>query len=170
MNWYIIYVRGSYENKLVEYLNDSGFTAFVPMKAKYFRDHGVSKMVNQLLFPNYIFVESELDNIEFSKKLELLKQRKTGFVKQLRHDLQGTSALDANEKNMIERLVGKNKVIENSIGFIENDKVVVTQGPLMGFESHIVYINRHKRSATLEIDIMGEIRSVQVSLEIVSKI
>jgi transcriptional antiterminator NusG len=170
MNWYIIYVRGSYEEKLVEYLNECGFTAFVPMKAKYFRDNGVAKTVNQLLFPNYIFVESDLDNVEFSEKLELLKKRKSGFVKQLRHDLQGTSALDSSEKAMIERLIGKNNIIENSIGFIENDKVVVTQGPLMGFESHIVYINRHKRIATIEIDIMGEIRSVQVSLEIVSKI
>ena len=170
MNWYIIYVRGSYEDKLVEYLNDNGFNAFVPRRVKYLRKQGIVTKVNQLLFPNYIFVESELDNVEFSEKLELLKKRKTGFVKQLRHDLLGTSALDANEKAMIERLIGKKKVIESSIGFIENDKVVVTEGPLMGFESNIVYINRHKRSATLEIDMMGEIRSVQVSLEIVSKI
>lgn len=169
-NWYILYVRGGYEEKLTEFLNQEGFSAFVPMKEKYFSKQGIAKMVKQKLFPNYIFIESELDNIKFSESINDLKKKRTGFVKELKHDLEGTSALDESEKLVIERLIGIHKVIGKSVGFIENDKVVVTEGPLMGFESEIVYINRHKRMAVLEIEMMGERRKIQVSLEIISKI
>ena len=59
--------------------------------------------------------------------------------------------------------------MEHSIGFIEGNEVFVTEGPLMGFESKIVKIDRHKRKATIEVEFCGEKRLVNVSLEIISK-
>lgn len=56
-----------------------------------------------------------------------------------------------------------------SCGFIENDKVTVTQGPLVGKEGCIRKINRHKRVAEVEVFFMGRATRVQVPLEIVTK-
>ena len=70
----------------------------------------------------------------------------------------------------LEKLLGRNKVVEYSVGFIENDRVVITEGPLVGLESNIIHIDRHKRICTLEIEMLGQKREVKVSLEIVSKV
>ena len=56
-----------------------------------------------------------------------------------------------------------------SEGFIENDRVVITSGPLQGNEGLIRKIDRHKRKAYLEIDMFGRKLKTQVGLEIVRK-
>ncbi|MEG0034722.1 MAG: antitermination protein NusG, partial [Bacilli bacterium] len=108
--------------------------------------------------------------IDFSEKFNQFKIRNKNLIKQLRYDLEGTPPLQEEEINILEKLLGLNKIVEVSLGFIEDDKVVITDGPLMGFESYITYINRHKREAKLEIELLGSKREVTVSLDILTKI
>ena len=56
-----------------------------------------------------------------------------------------------------------------SEGIIENDRVVVTKGPLKGNEGLIRKIDRHKRRAYLEVGLFGRKIETQVGLEIVEK-
>ena len=53
--------------------------------------------------------------------------------------------------------------------FIENDRVIITSGPLKGNEALIKKIDRHKRRAYLEIEMFGRKVEAQVGLEIVKK-
>jgi transcriptional antiterminator NusG len=55
------------------------------------------------------------------------------------------------------------------VGVIEGDRIIVTKGPLQGFESLIKKIDRHKRKATIEITLMGLPLAVDVGLEVISK-
>ena len=56
-----------------------------------------------------------------------------------------------------------------SEGVIENSKVRVISGPLVGKEGFIKRIDRHKRKAFLEMEMFGRVQKVQVGLEIVAK-
>ena len=94
----------------------------------------------------------------------------SGIIKELKFDNEGTSALKEEEKQLIEELIGANKVMKHSVGYIKGDKVIVTQGPLKGLESEIVYINRHNRKAVLEISMFDQVVKLNTSLEIIEKI
>lgn len=61
------------------------------------------------------------------------------------------------------------RVIEMSSGVIEHDRVIVNTGPLQGLEGSIRKIDRHKRLACLEIQMLGRVKTIVVGLEIVSK-
>jgi transcription termination/antitermination protein NusG len=67
------------------------------------------------------------------------------------------------------KFANKDHVIENSIGLIEGDKIIITEGPLMGHESMIKKIDSHKRIAQLDIEMFGQLRTITVALEIISK-
>lgn len=60
-------------------------------------------------------------------------------------------------------------VVELSQGVIEGDRVRVSAGPLMGLESAIRKVDRHKRTAWIEVSLMGRTKLVKVGLEIVRK-
>lgn len=60
-------------------------------------------------------------------------------------------------------------LVEISSGVIENDRVQILAGPLMGMEGNIRRIDRHKRTAYLEIEMFGRTVEMKVGLEIIRK-
>ncbi|GJM55060.1 hypothetical protein ATOP_07150 [Granulimonas faecalis] len=60
-------------------------------------------------------------------------------------------------------------VVELSQGVIEGDRVRVSAGPLKGLESAIRKVDRHKRTAWIEVSLMGRTKLVKVGMEIVRK-
>lgn len=170
MIWYVLYVRGGKEEQIVRHLRKEGLAAFVPKVEKIHKKQGVSFKVEKVLFPNYIFVESELNSIDFNVKLSEVKMKRFFQAKNLQYDLEGTSALSEEEQLMLERLLGKNKVVRHSTGIIEGDRIIILDGPLKGFESSIKKIDRHQRKAIIEVDVSSHPLQASVSLEIISKI
>ena len=168
-NWFVLFVKTGDEVKALRALKTEGLDAFMVTMEVVHRKQGKSFLVAKNMFPGYLFVESELDLVEFDIQLKMLSNRISYFMKLLKFDNEGTSVLYPDEKEYLQRLVNDKKVVEHSIGFIEGNEVFVTEGPLQGFESKIVKIDRHKRRATLEVEFCGELRYVDVSLEIISK-
>lgn len=64
----------------------------------------------------------------------------------------------------------EDQVVELSTGIIENDKVRIQSGPLVGMEGFIKKIDRHKRRAVLEIEMYGRVVEMKVGVEIVEKV
>lgn len=64
-------------------------------------------------------------------------------------------------------MCGEDYCLKNSVGIIEGNKVKVLSGALMGKETSIKKINRHKRQAVIEMMIFGETREIAVALEII---
>lgn len=60
-------------------------------------------------------------------------------------------------------------MIEMSEGIMEGSKVIVLRGPLMGHGAEIKRVNRHRRTAELEIRMLGRVKTIRLGLEIVSK-
>jgi transcription antitermination factor NusG len=57
-----------------------------------------------------------------------------------------------------------------SIGIVIGDKIRIKSGLLIGMESMIKKIDRHGRNATIELNLLVDIRNVTVALEITAKI
>lgn len=49
------------------------------------------------------------------------------------------------------------KVLEISEGIIEDDKIIVTKGPLLGMEGFIRKFDKHRRNAWIEIDMFEKL-------------
>ena len=169
-NWYVLFVKSRNETKICEALLREKYDAFIPMKEVIFRKGKMVERVQKIMFPSYVFVETDEDYVTFNENLKVIKTKVSGIVRNLKYDNEGTAPLTKQEVELLNRLLGKKRVMEHSIGFIEGDRIIITEGPLMGFESQIVHIDRHKRQATLELDILGNRTATKVSLEIISKI
>ena len=63
----------------------------------------------------------------------------------------------------------ENRTVEMSTGVVEGDDVIILNGPLMGHAGWIKKIDRHKRLAYLEVEMLGRTTTVKLGLEIVVK-
>lgn len=169
MNWHVLFVLGGHEHKIKDKINESHHDAFIPKVTKLFKRKDELRKEDVPLFKNYVFVKSKSNTIEFQEYIQHEIQHMTGFIKLLKHDNEGTESLYPHEKEFLMKFANKDHVINQSQGFIEGDKIVITEGPLIGHESLIRKIDRHKRIAQLDIEMFGDKRTITVGLEIISK-
>ena len=166
--WYVIQVRTGTEEEIqrqCETIIDKSILekSFIPKYEQERKYQGEWHTELKILFPGYVFlVSGEKEKMFFEVK------RIIGVTKLL-----GTGEtivpLTDEEVNFLLRLGGDEQTVEMSEGIIENDRVVVTSGPLKGSEGLIRKIDRHKRKAWLEIEMFGRTVEMQVGLEVVGK-
>lgn len=166
--WYVIQVRSGNEADIVRQCRllvkaEILLECFIPYYEELKRFQGQWHKEKSILFPGYVFLVT--DHV-----VELFHQLKK--VPELTRLLGvGNEIVPLNEKEVdFLRRFGKDKhLVEVSQGFIVNDRVVVTDGPLAGNEGLIKRIDRHKRKAYLEIPMFGRLVMAQVGLEVVEK-
>ncbi len=136
---------------------------FIPFRECRRKRNGVWKNEKTTLFPGYVFLIT--DNPD-----ELYNQLKKveGMTKLLRAD-QTVLQLTIDEEELLKNLGGDNHIVEMSYGFIEGQKVTITEGPLKGMEGLIRKIDRHKRSCIVEVQMFGQNTKMTAGLEIVEK-
>lgn len=66
------------------------------------------------------------------------------------------------EKAFINRIAGRDNIVEISVGYKEGDRIKIVSGPMMGLEGDIVHVDRHKRLVTINMTLFG--RSVKTTL------
>lgn len=140
-------------------------TFFAPRYQYQRKIKGSWELVEELLTPGYVYIKtSMLDIDELTRQL----QQVPAFARVLTQDGKIIS-LSADDEAWLTRLTGANYVVEPSIGVMEGDKIVIVDGPLKGLETHIKKIDRHKRLAYVEVQLLGRIKLVKVGAEIVRK-
>lgn len=137
------------------------FIPYYEEKRKYL---GAWHTEKKILFAGYIFMCSSRF-MDLSKNLRQLTQTTI---------LSGTEEvriilLQEDEVELLKRLSVDEKILELSTGIIVNGKVVITEGPLVGMETCIRKIDRHKRKAWLEVGMFGQMIRIAVGLEITEK-
>lgn len=170
MNIYILFVLRRYEQKIREFINAyDDMEAIVPSRIKLIKKRTDVIKEEQLLFPGYVFIKTSRENKEFRTFIQNYVYTIKGFIKILSHSDNDISTLSKEEALSITPFFKNEGLFESSVGFVKDDKVVVTSGPLIGLESQIKYVDRHKKMAILEIPLFNEVKEVKVSLEILSK-
>ena len=169
MNWYVIQVRSGHEKAIIEKCKKriskelliDCFTPEYVCQKKYL---GKWHDVKDILFKGYIFMISdhivEL-NVELKKILD--------FTKIIGRKKAEICCLDEDEIVFIKSFADKNYTVDMSTGFIQGDKIFVTEGPLQGKEGLIIKIDRHKRIAYLQLSMFNKETIAKVGLEIISK-
>lgn len=118
------------------------------------------------LFPDYFFLDTEQPT-EVEERLKLLSRIMKpvcvgkDFV-----------PIYPEEQQFLEEMMDGQRVIRKSTGNLINGKFDIYAGPLRDAEKHrlIKKVDRHRRLADLEIRLLGTVKKVQVTLEIVKKI
>ncbi len=194
--WYVIQTRTGHEDQVREICDDrldkrgvnKVFVPKIELKKKY---HGEWQMVKKPMYPGYIFIAVDEKTAGEERKEDFLKiekaQRGVNATGQTTTDLLfmdlkkiphltkivGTGriavALDESDVNRIRTFIGDGDLAELSTGIIEGDKVQIFGGALKGKEALIKKIDRHKRIAKVETELLGEKRVIEVGLEIILK-
>ena len=115
-------------------------------------------------FPGYLFLITE--------QIEAMRQqlqRIPEFTKVLGTDGE-IVPLSQEEERFLQQLAGDGQCVEMSYGIQAGDQVMIESGPLRGMESFVRKINRHKRTAIVEITMFMEKREITLGLEILKKI
>lgn len=174
--WYVIQVRAGQEEKIVfqcrkkiqnyiEGTEKAGMLerCFIPYYEQKRRYEGAWHTEQRVLFPGYVFlISNDVEGLFFELKKVQGLTKLIGTGKEI-------VPLSESEVQLLLHLGGDDQIVETSIGVMEQDQICITRGPLMGLEGCIKKIDRHKRTAWLEIEMMGRIVETRVGLEVVEK-
>ena len=166
--WYVMQVRtGSEENIQLQCQKDISSDiledCFIPYYEEKKNIKGEWKTQRKILFPGYVFLDSR-QVVRLYSNL----QQVSGLTKLLKTGDE-VVPLTKEEVHFLKTFGGEEQIVAVSEGIIENSKVIVMSGPLMGKEGYIKRIDRHKRRAFLEMPMLGQRQKIRVGLEIVSK-
>lgn len=165
MYWYVVHVKLERSSKLVSFFNQQNNTkAFIPKMERWYNIKGKKDYIIKDLYPDYVFIKSEMDQLEFNKKFKGFFKSIDGFAQLL--ELEDVYVLKTEEQILMERLLDNKNIIRHSVGNIVNSKLIVEEGPLVNLENKVIKIDRHKRLAILKSDFFNKIT---VPLEVVSK-
>ena len=167
--WYVIQVAGGTEHKvkgdLERYLPEGLMEkCFIPLYEEKVKFNHNWHMKTKILFPCYLFVVTD-----DPEKLYMELKHIDGLTKLLKSG-DDILPLPENEVDLLKRLGGDNHIVEMSLGYKEGDKVVITKGPLIGYETLIKKIDRHKRKAILEVEFFHQKKEIEVGLEVLPSV
>jgi len=135
-----------------------------------FRYGGKWHLEKRTLLPGYLFLSDpepamlQRQGVEKECRKETGRKGKAGNT-----HLERDASLVFYELSCLKSLCSQGCLIEMSRGIITNGVPVVTSGPLRGREQIIRRIDRHKRTAEIEILLAGRKTRVVVGLEIYQK-
>lgn len=167
--WYVIQVQGGREEAMAQRIeqlvpSDVFDEVFYPKYTTEIKQRGAWQQVQKPLFPGYLVCVTR-DPRGVQRRLNAMD----GFARVL---AQGDEfvPLACEERELIGAFTRRGeRVVPMSEAFKDGDRVVVTEGPLLGHEGLIKDINRHKCTAYLEVDLCGRRVSTRVGLAVLSK-
>lgn len=171
MRTYVMQVATGRELKTLDLIDrvlgaSAGAAFFVPRFQYHKKVKGSWQLVEELLTPGYVYARTAARAVDdVARRLWQVP----AFTRMLAQDDGSFVPLSTDEEAWLERLTGEDHVVEPSLGFIEGDQVVITDGPLKGLESRIKKIDRHKRLAYVDVHLMGRTKTIKVGVEIVRK-
>ncbi|MBO5621536.1 MAG: antiterminator LoaP [Butyrivibrio sp.] len=167
--WYVIQVRTGREHDIItmyeKRIKVPDEEIFIIRCMRFIRNPGGGFHEQEAnAFPGYVFADTH--NIE-------------DLIERLRDIPELTKVIGAGEEifpiykeeeDILKFLVGDNHLIGTSKGIIKNNRIIITSGNLAGHEGMIVWVNRHRKVACIEIDISGHKVKTKVGLEIEERI
>ena len=120
--------------------------------------------VKKVLFPGYFFVDTK----DIEAVLKELRQvsRLTKVLK----SADVVSPISEEEQEFLKGMMNEEHIVECSTGFIVGDRICITDGPLRNHYGIIKKVDRHRRTAKLEINFFGRMTPVEIGLEILARL
>lgn len=166
--WYVLWTDVGKEEKTKTHVkNHVDSSLYTHCKILYRRKRhffqGESELVTLLLFPGYIFIET--DNVkEFAEKVSQFPGR--NIVLQTDNLF---CPIRKEEEFLLTDFADKKGIIEMSSGYIDNNRVVVTDGPLKGYDKYIKKVIKRNSTAILEMTIFDKKVEYSLGLDIINR-
>lgn len=125
---------------------------------------GTWQPVDERLFPGYVIcatsqVEELADKLRRVKSLTKILGNDNAFI-----------PLTDDEKSWVQTATQKGRrTVGESVGYMDDGKLVIVDGPLLGRESWVRKVSHRKRLAYLELPMGGRTVRAQAGLHMVSK-
>lgn len=168
--WYIVNVVAGQENKICDEINklatENEFIekAFIPVKKVFKHVRGKKVEVAQKLFPNYVFVNMEMNNASYGVIRNIPKV--LGF---LGSKLKPEEVSDEKISKLLERIDEENNVSEKDIYEI-GDIVKVIEGPFESFTGTVESKDSEKNILKISISIFGRPTIIDIEAKRVEKV
>lgn len=174
---YVVQVSNGFEahvkKSLLFYSQDNPCVqdVFYPLRERRYKINGEWVIRNEKLFPGYIFVETNdsIDLFRIVKRIpeyarllavtSVYKDKKLNFIPLSEEEEMNVNRLCPSRTNHLTEI--------SEIAFHEGGKVEIMRGPLQGLESQIVKIDKHARTATIRIEILGQFVDTKVGIDLV---
>lgn len=145
--WYALHVQEGAEAATADKLNrilgpDCLRRAFALRKECWMKRQGVWRMVAKPMWPQYLFAES-IDAVALAEALGKLSFR----VEIAGVEGRGVAPLDDGVRAWLEQNVDSTGTVRGSVAEIVGGELRVLSGPLVGQESRVLKVDRHKRTA-----------------------
>jgi transcriptional antiterminator NusG len=171
-NWYVLFVLTGHENEAMRDVNlmlPRDFARpFLPTVVLPFKRGSIVKHEIKLIFPGYLFVETDAIFNDFADEIYPCLRRSEHIMKLLNYGGWQEVSIHDEERRCLESLWREdNQRIESSKGILHDGRVVVIEGPLRDQEGKIRKLIRHKMQAVVDIELLNECREIAIGLEIV---
>lgn len=172
MSWYVIHVETGYEDIVCKYIDKVKnymfegvkYKLLVPKRKIFERKQGIRKVVIRRMFPGYVLIETD-DILDFYIRakdvphiLKFLKAR--DYFYEVRSD----------EIRQIIHMADNKGLIDVSQAFMVNDKIIISDGPLLGMEGIIRKIDKRKGRAKVEFHINNKLLPIDLGIDIIQKV
>ena len=160
-NWYVIFVMTGKEDTISRIINTNfkeECKAFVQKRLMRERRNGTWTNRLRTLFPGYVFLNGRITSIQYSKLKNV-----PGVIRLFQDDYR---PIRINEEDiyLINKLMQNGDIIGTSHLLVNGHKVAVISGPLLGLEGHINKVDKRKKRARVQLNFMGEPRTVDLCI------
>jgi transcriptional antiterminator NusG len=168
MNYYAIQVKTRGEGKFIRLFNalnpQSRLFLHFPMRRIDIRRKGKVRQTTVSVFPGYIFIEAEMEDII---EYQWAFRRTEGFYRFLRSN-QNIVPLSDRDLELVLHFIKKvGPVAELSkVYFNEDSRIVVVDGPLMGLEGRIIKVDKRKKRAKVQLSLYEDSFSIDLAFEV----
>lgn len=162
--WCVLQVRGNQELLIQEQLIDAGYHALVPRENRLIRSGGNWITKEYILFPNYVFVETDYKAEDF--------YRITGIagVQRFLGDKRSPSSLTYIEEEWVKLLSCEGVPLEpTQVAIDDNGDIQILKGILLKFKSRIKSFNKRQHKAKFEITVCNEVKEITLSIDVINE-
>lgn len=162
--WCVLQVKGGQELQIKEQLQAAGYQALVPREDRLIRSGGAWTQKEYLLFPNYVFVETEYHAGDFYRISSL------SGVQKFLGDKRYPSSLSYLEEMWIKILNNQDQPLSPTQVCVDDDgNIELLKGILLTFKSRIKSYNKRQRKAVFAITVCGEEKEITLSIDVVNE-
>lgn len=167
--WYVIQVQARRELAVVEKCHKRnvilpGEEVFTMLSERMVKERGEWKKKTEVAFQKYIIAETK-DADGFRVRLQ-----KIGEMAKMLGVNDQVVPIYPEEEERLKRLGGPEHVIRYSEGYMLNERLIVTDGPMKGMEGQVKWTDRHQRLAGVEVLLLGRKVVVKMGIGILKRI
>ena len=173
MGWYALFVETGREEHVKKHIHNSldfsvvgtPYELLIAKREIKERKDGIEQTVEKRMFPGCILLETE-NILEFH--LELMTRRSKYLFGVLRQEGY-FKEIALEEVSRIIYMTDSNGVIRSSDIIVENNRIIVTKGPLKNYDGFIKRIDRRKKRVEVLFMFNGAEHFINLSVNVIEK-